>query len=65
LDLRKNFGDDRLRARDLFYALWVSDLFMNRVEKDEYWTLMDPNVCKNLDKVYGNEFDELYKKYES
>ena len=54
-----------MRARDLFYALWVPDLFMKRVEADGDWTLMCPAECPGLPDVYGDEFDQLYTKYES
>lgn len=64
LDLKKPHGKEEMRARDLFYALWVSDLFMQRVENDEDWTLMCPHKCPGLSKVYGEEFVELYTKYE-
>ena len=62
---KKNTGDENERARDLFYALWISDLFMERVENDEIWSLMSPDICTGLTDVYGDEFNELYKKYES
>ena len=62
---KKNTGDENERARDLFYALWISDLFMERVERDEIWSLMSPDICTGLTDVYGDEFNELYKKYES
>ena len=65
LDAKKNHGAEKLRARDLFYALWISDLFMKRVEKNENWSLMCPDVCENLDKVYGEEFEKLYTFYEN
>ncbi|MAT49137.1 MAG: ribonucleoside-diphosphate reductase subunit alpha [Euryarchaeota archaeon] len=65
LDLRKNHGKEELRARDLFYALWTPDLFMERVESDEEWSLFCPNECSGLHDVYGEEFNELYHKYES
>ncbi len=65
LDLRKNHGDEELRARDLFYALWIPDLFMEKVEKNEEWYLMCPNMSKGLSDVYGDEFKELYNKYVS
>lgn len=65
LDAKKNHGADERRARDLFYALWVPDLFMERVEKNENWSLMCPDTCKNLDNVYGDEFKKLYTKYEN
>lgn len=53
-----------MRARDLFYGLWIPDLFMRRVESDEDWTLMCPAECPGLDSVWGEEFEELYRKYE-
>ncbi len=65
LDLRKNHGKEELRARDLFYALWTPDLFMERVEANGEWSLFCPNECAGLHDVYGNEFNELYHKYES
>ena len=65
LDLKKNHGKEEMRARDLFYAMWVNDLFMERVEIDGDWSLMCPNECKGLDEVYGDEFKVLYEKYES
>lgn len=65
LDLRKNHGAEEQRARDLFYALWIPDLFMQRVEEDGTWTLMCPDECPNLDETYGDEFEELYTKYEA
>ena len=64
LDLRKNTGDDELRARDLFYALWISDLFMKRVQSNEKWSLFCPNMCPKLREVYGEEFEKLYIEYE-
>ncbi|KAN0106750.1 Ribonucleotide reductase, barrel domain containing protein [Hyaloscypha variabilis] len=64
LDLRKNHGKEEFRARDLFYALWIPDLFMKRVEKNLEWTLMCPHECPGLPDVYGDEFEELYEKYE-
>jgi len=64
LDLRKNHGKEELRARDLFYALWIPDLFMERVEKDEKWTLLCPNECPGLADCYGEEFNKLYTSYE-
>ena len=51
-----------MRSRDLFYALWIPDLFMERVEKDETWSLMCPSVCDNLVNLYGNDFNDLYIK---
>jgi ribonucleoside-diphosphate reductase alpha chain len=65
LDLRKNHGAEEQRARDLFYALWIPDLFMERVEADGDWTLMCPDECPNLDETYGDEFEALYLKYEA
>ena len=65
LDLKKNHGAEEMRARDLFYAMWISDLFMKRVEIDGEWTLMCPNECPNLYDTYGDEFEALYTKYES
>ena len=65
LDAKKNNGAEELRARDLFYALWIPDLFMSRVEKNEMWSLMCPNECKGLDNVHSEEFNELYIKYEN
>lgn len=64
LDLRKNQGKDEIRARDLFLAMWMNDLFMERVELDEDWSLMCPHECDGLNETYGNEFRELYLKYE-
>jgi len=65
LDLKKNTGKEEDRARDLFYALWIPDLFMKRVEENGEWTLMCPNECPGMSDVYGDEFDALYLKYES
>lgn len=64
LDLRKNHGKEEARARDLFYALWIPDLFMKRVKEDSTWTLMCPNECPGLADCYGEEFEALYTKYE-
>ncbi len=64
LDLRKNHGKEEMRARDLFYAMWISDLFMKRVEEDADWTLMCPNECPHLFDTYGEEFEKLYTGYE-
>lgn len=64
LQMRKNHGDEELKARDLFYALWMPDLFMERVKADADWTLMCPDECPGLADVYGDEFNELYKRYE-
>jgi len=65
LDIRKNHGKEELRARDLFTALWIPDLFMKRVENEEMWSLMCPNECPGLSDVYGEEFEALYTKYEA
>jgi len=65
LDLRKNQGKEELRARDLFLALWTNDLFMERVDLDEDWTLMCPHECSGLNETYGEEFNKLYIDYES
>ncbi len=65
LDLKKNHGKEEQRARDLFYAMWVPDLFMKRVEDNGDWTLMCPNECPGLSTAYGDEFEELYLKYEA
>jgi len=65
LELKKNTGKEELRARDLFYALWVSDLFMRRVEEDSHFSLMCPNECPGLSDVHSEEFEKLYLKYES
>ena len=64
LDLRKNHGKEEMRARDLFLALWVPDLFMKRVEADGQWSLFCPNEAKNLHTTHGAEFEALYEKYE-
>ncbi|MEL0226105.1 MAG: ribonucleoside-diphosphate reductase subunit alpha [Flavobacteriaceae bacterium] len=65
LDLKKNHGKEEMRARDLFYAMWVPDLFMKRVEADAEWTLMCPNECPDLYNNHSEEFEALYLKYES
>jgi ribonucleoside-diphosphate reductase alpha chain len=65
LDLRKNQGKDELRARDLFLAVWANDLFMERVDLDEDWSLMCPHECQGLNETYGEDFRELYLKYEA
>ena len=65
LDMKKNHGKEENRARDLFYALWIPDLFMQRVEDNGEWTLMCPNECPGLSDTYGDEFEALYTKYES
>jgi ribonucleoside-diphosphate reductase alpha chain len=64
LDLRKNHGKEEMRARDLFYALWVSDLFMRRVEANEEWTLFCPHEAPGLADCHGAEFEALYERYE-
>jgi len=65
LELKKNHGKEEQRARDLFYGLWMPDLFMDRVEKDEDWSLFCPNEAPGLHEVWGDEFKALYEKYES
>jgi ribonucleoside-diphosphate reductase alpha chain len=64
LDLKKNHGKEENRARDLFYAMWIPDLFMKRVEEDGVWTLMCPNECPGLCDVHSEAFDEMYLNYE-
>ncbi|KAF8628678.1 hypothetical protein AX15_003801 [Amanita polypyramis BW_CC] len=64
LDLRKNHGKEEVRARDLFYALWIPDLFMKRVEANQEWSLFCPNEAPDLFEVWGPEFEALYEKYE-
>ena len=64
LQLKKNHGKEELRARDLFYAMWIPDLFMKRVESNEDWSLFSPDEAKNLHETYGEEFEKLYEKYE-
>jgi ribonucleoside-diphosphate reductase alpha subunit len=64
LQLRKNNGTEENRARDLFYALWIPDLFMKRVEADADWTLMCPNECPGLHECHGEAFEKLYCEYE-
>ena len=64
LDAKKNNGKDEVRARDLNYAMWIPDLFMERVEADESWTLMCPNECPGLADAYADKFKELYTQYE-
>lgn len=64
LDLKKNTGKEEQRARDLFYALWIPDLFMKRVEADGMWSLMCPNECPGLQDCWGEEFEKLYEGYE-
>ena len=65
LELRKNHGDEELKARDLFYALWISDVFMERVKENKSWSLFCPHECSGLDDVYGEKFKTLYEKYEA
>jgi len=65
LDLKKNHGKEEMRARDLFYAMWIPDLFMKRVEANENWTLMCPNECPGLFNHHSEDFEKLYAKYES
>ncbi|TXE12745.1 ribonucleoside-diphosphate reductase subunit alpha [Seonamhaeicola algicola] len=65
LDLKKNHGKEEMRARDLFYAMWIPDLFMKRVEQDAEWTLMCPNECPGLPDTHSEEFEALYAKYEA
>lgn len=64
LELKKNTGKEEQRARDLFYALWIPDLFMRRVENNQDWSLMCPHDCPGLDDVWGEEFEALYERYE-
>ena len=64
LELKKNHGKEEMRARDLFYALWIPDLFMQRVENNEMWSLFCPNEAPGLADVWGEEFERLYEKYE-
>ena len=65
LDLKKNQGDEETRARDLFYALWIPDLFMEKIKTNDDWCLFCPDKCPGLADVYGAEFKELYNKYET
>jgi len=65
LELKKNHGKEELRARDLFYAMWIPDLFMKRVEDNGTWSLFCPNEAPGLAEVYGEEFERLYEKYEN
>lgn len=65
LDLKKNHGKEEQRARDLFFALWIPDLFMKRVKNNETWTLMCPHECPGLSDTHSEEFEALYTKYES
>ncbi|AXT61347.1 ribonucleoside-diphosphate reductase subunit alpha [Aquimarina sp. AD10] len=65
LDLKKNHGKEEMRARDLFYAMWIPDLFMKRVQDDAEWTLMCPNECPGLFDIHSDEFEEAYLRFES
>ena len=65
LEMKKNHGDEESKARDLFYALWISDLFMERVKDNSKWSLFCPYECPGLADVYGDKFKELYEKYEA
>jgi ribonucleotide reductase alpha subunit len=65
LELKKNHGDEELKARDLFYAVWISDLFMERVKNNLTWSLFCPHECPGLSDVYGEDFQKLYEKYET
>lgn len=65
LDMRKNHGKEEMKARDLFFALWIPDLFMKRVEQNGTWSLFCPNEAKGLSDCWGEEFEKLYEKYES
>ena len=65
LEMRKNHGDEEMKARDLFYALWVPDLFMERIKENKKWSLFCPDECPGLSDVYGAKFKELYETYES
>ena len=65
LDLKRNQGEDSLRARNLFYAMWIPDIFMRRVESNGVWSLLDPSTCPGLDDVHGATYDALYERYES
>ncbi len=65
LDLKKNHGKEEMRARDLFYAMWIPDLFMKRVEQDATWTLMCPDECPGMFDVHSEEFEEMYLRFEA
>ena len=65
LDLKKNSGDEHLRARDLFYAVWISDLFMKRVKAGAQWTLFDPDACPGLADAHGAAYERMYEAYEA
>jgi ribonucleoside-diphosphate reductase alpha chain len=64
LEMKRNHGKEEMRARDLFYALWIPDLFMKRVEQNQEWSLFCPNEAPGLSDCYGEEFERLYEKYE-
>lgn len=64
LQLRKNHGIEEQRTRDLFLALWIPDLFMERVRDDADWTLMCPNECPGMNDCYGQKFNDMYTQYE-
>lgn len=65
IEMRKNHGNEEERARDLFYAMWIPDLFMTRVKEDQMWSLMCPDMCQGLSDCYGEEFEKLYTRYEN
>jgi ribonucleotide reductase alpha subunit len=65
LNLKKNHGKEEQRARDLFYGLWVPNLFMQRVEENGVWSLMCPHKCPGLSEAFGDAFCELYERYEN
>jgi len=65
LELKKNHGDEEVKARDLFYALWIPDLFMKKIKENEDWCLFCPDECPGLSDIYGDAFETLYHKYES
>jgi len=65
LDLKKNHGDEEMKSRDLFYAIWMPDLFMERVKENAKWAMFCPHECPGLADVYGDQFNDLYSKYES
>ena len=64
LEMKKNHGDEEMKGRDLFYALWIPDLFMERVKENGKWSMFCPHECPGLSEVYGSKFKELYDKYE-
>lgn len=65
IEMKKKIGDEKLRAKDLFYAAWISDLFMERVENDKMWSFFCPNKAQGLSETYGLDFELLYHKYEN